>query len=225
VEFAKNASSEGETMHCLTARLPAQIRVLAALVLGLLGSQAALAQPYKIQAGDILRIEVLEDPALNRSVLVTPDGRISVPIAGTLRASGQAVEAVQSSLTDRLASGFANPPNVFVSVERLAMPKPHIPRQPLAPRTISVFVMGEAAKPGMLTLPPRATVLQAFAMMGGFTKFAAQKRIQLRRTDKKSGVETNKPLNYLSIEAGSAQGRIMLMDGDVILVPQRRLFE
>lgn len=212
-------------MHFLTARLPAQIRVLAALVLGLLGSQAALAQPYKIQAGDILRIEVLEDPALNRSVLVTPDGRISVPIAGTLRASGQAVEAVQSSLTDRLASGFANPPNVFVSVERLAMPKPHIPRQTPAPRTISVFVMGEAAKPGMLTLPPRATVLQAFAMMGGFTKFAAQKRIQLRRTDKKSGVETNKPLNYLSIEAGSAQGRIMLMDGDVILVPQRRLFE
>ena len=212
-------------MHFLTARLPAQIRVLAALVLGLLGSQAALAQPYKIQAGDILRIEVLEDPALNRSVLVTPDGRISVPIAGTLRASGQAVEAVQSSLTDRLASGFANPPNVFVSVERLAMPKPHIPRQTPAPRTISVFVMGEAAKPGMLTLPPRATVLQAFAMMGGFTKFAAQKRIQLRRTDKKSDVETNKPLNYLSIEAGSAQGRIMLMDGDVILVPQRRLFE
>ena len=213
-------------MLCLSARVPAHLLVLAALIMGLLlGAQGAVAQPYKIKPGDVLRIEVLEDPALNRSVLVTPDGRISVPIAGTVRASGKAIESVQSNLTDRLASGFANPPNVFVSVERLATPKPYVPRQPQTPQTISVFVVGEAAKPGMLTVPPRTTVLQAFAMMGGFTKFAAQKRIQLRRTDKQSGLETTRALNYPSIEAGAAQGRTLLMDGDVILVPQRRLFE
>lgn len=182
------------------------------------------AQSYQIRPGDILRIEVLEDPALNRSVLVTPDGRISVPMAGTLRASGQPVEAVQRNLTTRLESGFANPPNVFVSVERLAERRPSN-QQPRAPRMISVFVMGEANKPGMLELPPETNVLQAFAMMGGFTKFAAVKRIQLRRTDRKSQTETIVPLNYQRIEAGAAGGRTKLRNGDVIVVPQRRLFE
>lgn len=181
-------------------------------------SAAALAQPYKIRAGDILRIEVLEDPELNRSVLVTPDGRISVPMAGTLRASGSPVEEVQRALTARLAAGFAMPPNIFVSIERLSEPRPQTP-QPKAPEMMSVYIMGEANKPGMIELLPGSTVLQAFAVMGGFTKFAATKRIQLRRAAQIV------PLNYRQIEAGAAAAQTKLQDGDVIVVPQRRLFE
>jgi polysaccharide export outer membrane protein len=56
-------------------------------------------------------------------------------------------------------------------------------------------------------------------MMGGFTKFAAIKRIQLRRG------EQIVPLNYQQIEAGSAAARMKFQDGDVVVVPQRRLFE
>ena len=184
----------------------------------LLGTHYAAAQSYHIRAGDILRIEVLEDPELNRSVLVTPDGRISVPMAGTMRASGQPIEAVQRGLAGRLAASFANPPNVFVSVERLADRRPDL-QQRIGPKLISVFIMGEANKPGMLEIPPNTNVLQAFAMMGGFTKFAAIKRIQLRRG------EQIVPLNYQQIEAGSAAARMKFQDGDVVVVPQRRLFE
>ena len=53
---------------------------------------------YLIRSGDTLRIEVLEDPGLNRSVLVSPDGRITLPLAGGVRAAGKTVEAVQSEL-------------------------------------------------------------------------------------------------------------------------------
>jgi polysaccharide export outer membrane protein len=61
--------------------------------------------------------------------------------------------------------------------------------------------------------------------MGGFTRFAATKRVQLRRTDA-NGAETIYPLNYDAIEAGtSPNGAAVLVDGDVIMVPQRRLFE
>ena len=196
--------------------------LVAGLFLLLLCSDRALAQSYRIKPGDVLRIEVLEDETLNRSVLVTPDGQISVPMAGALRVAGLSVDTVNRGLTDQLAKAFANPPNVYVSVERVAA---NVPRAPAKPRTITVFVMGEAAKPGQLSLPPGANVLQAFAMMGGFTKFAAEKRVQLRRVDASSGAETIHALNYRRIEAGGPSGRTKLRDGDVILVPERRLFE
>lgn len=209
------------TFRTYTARHLISLMALLALPLLLLGASAgpADAQGYQIRAGDVLRIEVLEDANLNRTVLVAPDGRISVPSAGTLRAAGNTVEGVQRTLTTRLEGNFAAPPNVFVSLERLAERQPRVNTGPAAPRTISVYVMGEAAKPGKLEVEPGTSVLQMFAEMGGFTKFAATKRIQLRQG------ETIRKLNYPNIESGGAAGRITLRDGDVIVVPQRRLFE
>jgi len=183
-----------------------------------LGASSLNAQPYHIRAGDVLLIEVLEDPELNRSVLVTPDGRISVPMAGTMRASGQPIEAVQRGLAGRLAAAFTNPPTVFVSVQRLADPRLEMGVM-TQPKLISIYVMGEANSPGMLKVPQNTNLLQAFAAMGGFTKFAAIKRIQLRRA------ATIVPLNYRQIEAGAQEAHMKLREGDVIVVPQRRLFE
>ena len=56
-------------------------------------------------------------------------------------------------------------------------------------------------------------------------QFAATKRIQLRRVDA-SGTEKVYLINYKAIEDGSSRnGATVLQEGDVILVPQRRLFE
>jgi len=188
------------------------------LAFGLVAHQAQ-AQGYQIRAGDKLRIEVLEDSSLNRSVLVAPDGRISVPQAGTLSVRGQSVETVQSNLTQRLSSNFANTPNVFVSIEQLAEQR-RVTGAPAAAATITIYVMGEVGKPGRLSVEPGTDVLQMFAVMGGFTKFAATKRIQLRR-----GGAVVAKMNYDQIEMGGRGGTTKLQDGDVIVVPQRRLFE
>ena len=204
----------------ITRRLIALMAVLALPVL-LIGATAgpAAAQGYQIRAGDVLRIEVLEDANLNRTVLVAPDGRISVPTAGSLRAAGNTVEGVQRTLTTRLEGNFAATPNVFVSIERLAEREPRQPTGPATPRTISIYVMGEATRPGKIEVEPGTSVLQMFAEMGGFTKFAATKRIQLRQGD------SIRKLSYPNIEAGGAAGRITQREGDVIVVPQRRQFE
>ncbi len=188
------------------------------LALGLIAG-AAQAQVYKVRPGDTLRIEVLEDSSLNRSVLVAPDGRISVPQAGTLRVQGRTVEAIQNNLTQRLASNFASAPNVFVSIQQLAERRERVPLPPEPDPVITIYVMGEIGKPGRLDVKPDTNVLQMFAIMGGFTKFAATKRIQLRR-----GTDVYR-LNYDQIESGGQGGQTMLQDGDVIVVPQRRLFE
>lgn len=191
----------------------------------LMTSQGFAQDGYRIRAGDVLRIEVLEDATLNRSALVPPDGRISLPLAGAVRAAGRSVEDVQAELSTRLAANFASPPNVFVSIERIAQSFA-TGAAPAAAPTISIYVMGEAAKSGKISVAPGTTMLQMFAEMGGFSKFAATKRIQLRRADKASGTEKVYSFNYKDIESGTTKaGNTTLMDGDVILVPQRKLFE
>ncbi len=172
---------------------------------------------YRLRGGDTLRIEVLEDPSLNRSALIAPDGRIAIPLAGGIPAAGRTLEAVQSELATKLEPNFAIRPTVYVALERQ---KEERMRQPAQEKVISIYVMGEAAKPGKLDVAPGTTVLQAFAQMGGFSKFAATKRIQLRR-----GAQ-NWVLNYQAIETGgSTAGDFALAEGDVILIPQRKLFE
>ncbi len=178
----------------------------------------AFAQDYRLQPGDILRIEVVEDEALNRSVLIAPDGSISFPLVGSVRASGRTVGAVQQILVTRLTPNFAAPPTVFVGVQQIA-PEDE-------PESIAVFILGEVERPGRVEMEPGSTLLQAFAEMGGFSAFAATKRVQLRRTDPRTGVETVYALDYDAITRGStANATLELQDGDVILVPTRRLFE
>ena len=193
-----------------------------------LAAGTAQAQDYRIRAGDTLRIEVIEDNSLNRSVLVSPDGRISVPLAGTLQASGRTVEEVQIILADQLASNFAATPNVFVAVERVAEVVPAAPRvagPPAPPPTNAIYILGEVNNPGKIEVEPGTTILQLFAQMGGFTRFAATQRIQLRRTDA-LGAETIYQLNYdAMLDGRSPNGTVRVTDGDVIVVPERGLFE
>lgn len=202
--------------------------VLGALALALLGALAlpgagrAQDDGYRIRPGDVLKIEVLEDTSLNRSVLVPPDGRITVPLAGSVETSGRTTRDVQAALAGQLQENFAVEPHVYVSIERLAE---RAPATGTGVAGITVYVLGESAKPGALTVPRGTTVLQLFATTGGFSKFAATKRIQLRRTGK-DGTETIYRVDYDAIQRGtSAQGKTTLVDGDVILIPQRRLFE
>lgn len=201
------------------AMFPVVLALLLGLTFLLAGLQSAAAQDgYRLRPGDVLRIEVLEDAGLNRSVLIAPDGRITIPLAGAIPAGGRTVEQVQADLVARLAPNFAAPPTVFVSLERLVEPRE--PREPTPPPTIEVYVMGESANPGRIEVEENTTLLQAFAQMGGFTEFAATKRIQLRR-----GAQTF-VIDYTAIERGtSTAGDTVLQKGDVILVPQRRLFE
>lgn len=202
------------------------IRLLTALLLmvGLAGVATAQSN-YRIQPGDTLQIEVLEDTNLNRNVLVLPDGSISFPLAGTVKAGGRSVDTVARSLSSEMASNFAVEPTVFVSVAALA-PKAPRARVKAGPDLINVYIVGEANEPGRKEVLPGTTLLQFLAEAGGLSRFAAEKRIQLRRVDPQSGQETVYRFNYRSMGGnGSISGTTTLAPGDVIVVPERRLFE
>jgi polysaccharide biosynthesis/export protein len=192
------------------------------VLIALVAASAASAQTdFRIGPGDTVRIEVLEDPSLNREVLVLPDGSVSFPLAGALRAGGQTTTQLEGALSSALAPNFATSPTVSVSIAGVA------PRATGAVRTINVFIMGQVANGGgLLEVPRGTTVLQALALSGGFTRFAATKRIQLRRTDSQTGQTTVYNIDYNAIEKGASNiGGSVLAEGDVIIVPERRLFE
>lgn len=190
-------------------------RLVVAFILMMVAYSAAAQSSYRLQSGDSLLIEVLEDNTLNRSVVVLPDGRFSFPFAGTLPARGLTVGQIETAITKAIASNFASEPTVFVAVtpgERTVVP--------VTPETIDVYFLGEVNTPGERQMQPGTTFLQALAQAGGLTRFAAEKRIQLRRQQKLFQID------YRALSRGAAlQSNITLRDGDVILVPERRLFE
>lgn len=195
-----------------------QLLLAALMALPLVAVEAA-AQDYRLQRGDTVQIEVLEDSSLSRSTLVLPDGQITVPQVGTVRAAGRTLEQLQADVAQRLAPSFATPPTVFVTLSSLA---PIIDRPE---RTIDIFVIGAANAPGRVQIPPGSTLLQALSAAGGLSPFAADKRVQLRRVDK-AGNEKIYRVDYDAIERGvSNVGTTRVVDGDVIVIPQRKLFE
>ena len=202
------------------------IRIILGVLLAAIVSTGAFAQSsYKIRSGDSLQVEVLEDPTLNRSVLVLPDGSISFPLVGTIPAAGRSIDAVKGDLAAALAGNFAAAPTVFVGVGTLAVATPRAAGGSAGTgRMISVYAMGEVTTPGKADVAPGTTVLQFLAQAGGFTRFAAQKRIQLRRTAK-GGDEQVYLFNYDGTGASGIAGSTRLQAGDVIVVPQRKLFE
>jgi polysaccharide export outer membrane protein len=200
-------------------------QVFLAIACMFLGAAAWAQNGYRINPGDVLAIEVLEDPSLNREVLVLPDGSFSFPFAGTLRAGGLTIEQVDAAVTQAIAPNFAAEPNVFVTVRQV---RPAAPAGGLAasPRTIDIYFLGEVNSPGPTAIPHGTTFLQALSFSGGFTPFAAQRRVQLRRTDPHTGEQHVSEIDYRAIADGARLSRdVELIEGDVILVPERRLFE
>ena len=157
---------------------------------------------------------------------VLPDGTVDFPFAGSIRVGGQSTSQVQQTLTANLASNFATPPTVFVSVNSVFTDPLDALGAGVPSDAINVYFTGEINAPGLRPMASRTTFLQAIAQSGGFTRFAATKRVQLRRTDPKTGVQTVYALDYDAITRGAtANATLELQDGDVILVPTRRLFE
>lgn len=190
-----------------------------ALLLGLWAP--ALAQSkYRLQPGDSIEVSVWQEPKLNRTVVIGPDGMISFPLAGQIRAGGLTTEAVEAAIRNRLQKQYTAELDVSVGVAKLR----DVEKKEEKDFFPMVYMTGEVNKPGNVQIDRRTTVLQAIAMAGGLGPFAAKKRIQVRR--KVDGQEMLYPFNYDDVEQGKdISGNIFLKDGDVIVVPEKGIFE
>lgn len=207
---------------------PAGILVAAiGLMLVLAAAPRALAQDlYRLQPGDIVEITVIEDPNLNRRVLVGPDGRISLPLAGSITAADRTLGQVESTIQTGLAENFVRPPTVTAALVSLAPPPlPEFEEEDI--ELYSVYVLGEVLRPGRYDYESDKpiSVLQALALAGGPAIFADRDEIQVRNLEA-GGSETIRIFDYDAVENGlGAMLATSLSDGAVIVVPERGLFD
>lgn len=210
-------------------RTPIQILCALILVAGIavLGSAGeSFAEAYAVKPGDIVEVTVIEDSSLNRRVLVGPDGRISVPLAGSVVAAGRTLGEIERALQTSLEGNFVRPPTVSAALVSLGPPE--FLEEELEEIVIhSVYVVGEVLRPGRYEYDAEKpiSVLQAITLAGGPGVFANRKKIQVRDVD--GTTETLALYNYKAVEKGiGAAGLGMtLSDGAVIVVPERGIFD
>jgi polysaccharide biosynthesis/export protein len=158
-------------------------------------------EPYRIGREDVLDVSVWRDPDLSRTVPVRPDGFISLPMVGELKADGKTPKELEAEIRDALKP-YVQQPRVTVIVREVNAPR--------------VYVTGEVTRPGAYPMRGRVNVLQAIALAGGFSDFADQGSIMIIRRDGK-GI----PVNYadLTTEDDKVRTNVWLMPGDTVVVP------
>jgi polysaccharide export outer membrane protein len=194
------------------------MRILIVLICFAVSITAAAAQTLK--PGDTLSITVLQDPKLDRTVVVDPSGEIAMPLAGHIRARGLTPQALEKILIARLKDNYKDD-HLDVTVAIANSPK-DIPEEDLKPK---IFITGEVIRPGSYVIRQPTTLMQAISLAGGIGPYAAKRRIQVRRR-MPGGDETIFVFDYQAYERGSdLEGNIALRAGDVIMVPERSLLE
>jgi len=159
---------------------------------------------YRIGAGDMIEVSTWKEPDLSRKeVLVRVDGKISFPLIGDIQAAGmtpvELTETIQKGLKDYVTS-----PVVTVTITN--------------PGSQKVYILGEVLKTGEYPLYKTLTVLQAFALAGGFTQWASKDEIILLR--KEGGKEKIYKINYKDIVRGrESENNLALQANDTIVVP------
>jgi polysaccharide export outer membrane protein len=158
---------------------------------------------YLIGAGDVLEILVWREPDLSRTVIVRPDGKISLPLVDDVQASQGTLLQLKKRLTETL-SGFVEKPSVYVMLQEN--------------RSKKVYVVGMVTTPGEYVLEKDTTVLQAIAMAGGFTEWAKKDDIVIVR--KRPQGQVRIAFDFDRVVAGKdIQQNILLHPDDVIIVP------
>jgi len=186
------------------------------ILLCLFGATRA-AQAQTLKPGDSLSISVMQDSKLDRSVVIDPSGQIAMPLAGHIRADGLTPQALENVIKNRLRSNYKDE-NLDVTV---ALTNSVVPEEDLKPK---IFITGEILRPGSYVVRQKTTLMQAIALAGGLGPFAAKRRIMVRRRGGPG--EDIFMFDYRAYEAGQdLEGNITLHAGDVIMVPERGLFE
>ena len=158
---------------------------------------------YQLRQGDTVLVSVWREDALQKQVIVLPDGSVTLPLAGRVVVGGLSTPEAEQRIAAKL--------------------KEYIPEPVVTVVIIGIdgnraYVMGKVNKPGPLIISGPITVLQAISIVGGFDKFADESGIKVIRT--KSNGQEILPVRYKDIISGRDMStNIQLKAGDTIVVP------
>ena len=159
---------------------------------------------YQIGAGDTLEIVTWKEQDFTRDqVLVRTDGMITFPLLNDVQAAGRTPMELKKEIETKLKD-YISAPVVTVTV--------------VTPGSQKFYILGEVVNTGEYDLQKDLTVLQAFALAGGFTEWASKKEIILLRNE--NGTEKTFRINYKDIIKGENISQNMkIQANDTVIVP------
>jgi polysaccharide biosynthesis/export protein len=163
-------------------------------------------QPYRVGPPDQLIIHILPEPAIERSVVVRPDGMISVDLVGDIPASGRTTAEIAGDIERRIQR-FKRDASVTVSLVQSL--------------STEITVLGEVGRPATFPLARDTRLVEAMGLVGGPRLFAAKNKIRLIRFE--DGQTRVYQVNLAAIEQGDLSSNFLLQPGDIVVVPPTRV--
>ena len=143
---------------------------------------------YVIGSSDVLTITVWKEPTFSGTLLVRPDGMVSVPLLGDVQASGLTPLQLGDQLAGKLKK-YIQDPNVSVLISQI--------------HSKVIYMLGEVGKKGPIEMTPGMTLLEAISSAGGLTDYANSKKIYILRDD--AGKHQNIPVHYKQALKGNSE--------------------
>jgi polysaccharide export outer membrane protein len=162
----------------------------------------AAAESYVIGPSDVIAVNVWKEPTLSGSLLVRPDGMISMPLLGDVQASGFTPLQLADQISAKLKK-FVQDPNVSIVISQI--------------HSKVVYLMGEVGKKGPIEMTPGMTLLEAIGSAGGVTDYANVKKMYILRDE--AGKHEKIPVHYKEALKGDSTLDLVLKPGDTIVVP------
>jgi polysaccharide export outer membrane protein len=157
---------------------------------------------YVIGPLDVLTVSVWKQDALSGTVLVRPDGMISMSLIGDIQAASLTPAQLGSQISAKLKK-YVQDPNVTVVVSQI--------------HSKVVYLLGEVGKKGPIDMAPGMTLLEAISMAGGTTDYANTKKMYILRNE---GAKRSKiPVRYKEALKGNESYNVLLKPDDTIVVP------
>jgi protein involved in polysaccharide export with SLBB domain len=164
---------------------------------------------YRIRQGDKLSVKFLHHPELNEtSLVVRPDGFISVQMIEDVQAAGFTISELKTHLEKGYSEILLQP---IITVTLLEF---------VAPR---VYIGGQVTKPGRYDLRDGHTLVQVIFLAGGFTRDANRKMVIRARPDGKGDWQIQSANVMKILSQKEDEKDLMLQDGDYIFIPESRI--
>ncbi|RDH83756.1 MAG: sugar ABC transporter substrate-binding protein [endosymbiont of Galathealinum brachiosum] len=172
-------------------------------------NSAKTVQIYHIGVDDTVKINVWRNAELSVTVPVRPDGKISMPLIGDIRAAGMTPQSVATNIEKKLQN-FVRDPNVTIMVTGLKSNE-YLTR---------LRITGAVKNPSSLNFRQGMTVLDAILAAGSVNDFAAPNNTKLYRKIKNRPRIINIYLGDI-LYKGELETNIELRPGDILTVPER----
>jgi polysaccharide export outer membrane protein len=162
---------------------------------------ASASDDYRIGPLDMLDVSVFQVPDLSKTVQVTSNGEITLPLIGTVQAGGKTIAELTADITKKYGASYLQSPQVSVLV-----------RDALSQR---ITVEGAVTKPGVYPTSGPTTLLQTIAIAGGLTEIADAHGVVVFR--QVAGKRHAAKFDFAAIRAGTADDPT-LQGGDTVVV-------